>query len=217
MEASVMDAVRLATLKDQVSRAEEGPSNHPLLRTPAHQRISDAADWLFRQYGIRNVTVEQIAQRSATNSAFVLDYFGSLQDLVVEYLKRRVAEQKHADERFWLRVQKEHPKDEKQQLRAWVYTMAPGRDRFIEMPFTREAVDLLHDLSHPGRDIIIQYKTALRERIARLCCDALFLEHEALADTLLMLVEGAFIQRVNANQEAGERLIAAAEDLFKRH
>jgi AcrR family transcriptional regulator len=211
------DPLRLAILKDKIAQGEDDPTRHPLLRTPVEQRIRDEADWLFRERGIHNVTIEQIAQRSGTNAPFVLEYFGSLEDLVVEYLKRRVAEQKRADERFWLRVQKEYPKDFQQQLRVWICTMAPGHDRFIEVPLTRDAIDLLHDLSHPGRAIIIQYKTALRERIARLCCDALFLQHEALADTLMMLVEGAFIERVNANQEAGQRLIAAAEDLFKCH
>ena len=213
------DPIRLAILKDKIAQGEDDPTRHPLLRTPAEQRIRDEADWLFRERGIRNVTIEHIARRSGTNAPFVLEYFGSLEDLVVEYLKRRVAEQRRADERFWLRVQKEYPKDQKQQLRAWICAMAPGsRDPFIPIPLTMQAIDFLYDMQHPGRAIVVQYKADLRDYLARLCCDAFFRQPEVLAEKLLMLAEGAFVQRtIFGGEQPAERLIEAAEDLFKRH
>ena len=215
----MVDAIQIASLKDRVNRAEAHPRNHPLLQTPAYKRISDAADWLFREFGIRGVTLEQIAERSGTNTAFVVECVGSLEDLVVEYLRLRVAEQTRKDDRFWVRVQNEHPHDEKEQLRAWVYMVAPSAiDRFNPPPFALETIDLLYNVHHPGRAIIKQYKTALRDRLARICCDAFFSAPEILADKLLMLVEGTFVQRaIIDGEQPAQRLIEAAEDLFKSH
>ena len=43
-------------------------------------------------------------------------------------------------------------------------------------------------------------------------------DSEILADKLLMLVEGAYVQAITfGGAEPGKRLIEAAEDLFKRH
>lgn len=215
----MVDAIKIASLKDRVDRVANDPRSHPLLRTPTHQRISDAADWLLREFGIRGVTLEQIAERSSTNTAFVVECVGSLEDLVVDYLRLRVAEQTRKDDQFWTRVQGEHPRDEKEQLRAWVYMVAPSAmDRFEPLPFALQTIDLLYDVHHPGRAIIKQYKTAVRDRLARICCDAFYRTPEILADKLLMLAEGAFVQRALIDGERpGQRLIEAAEDLFKRH
>ena len=215
----MVDAFQIASLKDRVNRWDEDPRSHPLLRTPTHQRISDAADWLFREFGIRGVTLEQIAERSSTNTAFVVECVGSLERLVVEYLRRRVAEQTHKDDQFWSRVRVEHPRDEKEQLRAWVYMVAPSAvDRFDPLPFALETIDFLYDVHHPGRAIIKQYKTALRDRLTRICCNAFYRTPEILADKLLMLAEGAFVQRALIDgEQPAQRLIEAAEDLFKRH
>lgn len=209
----------IASLKDRVNLAAEDPRSHPMLNPPAAKRIEDAADWLFREQGIRGVTLEGIAERAGTNTLYVLEHFGSLENLVLHYLKRRVNEQTREDERFWGHLQKTYPKREDEQLRAWVRAVAPNaNDPFIPVPLTMEAIDFLYNIHHPGRAVITQSKAALRERLARLCCDAFYRESGILADKLLMLAEGAFVQKaIYGGEQPAQRLIEAAEDLFKRH
>jgi hypothetical protein len=63
----------------------------------------------------------------------------------------------------------------------------------------------LPDKDHPARRVIREYKTALRERLIRLCRDARLAEPERLADEVFLIVEGA---RITAQSVGTEGLAA---------
>jgi AcrR family transcriptional regulator len=57
--------------------------------TPAGERLLDAASTLFYRRGIRAVGVELIAETAGTTKKTLYDRFGSKDELVVRYLRRR--------------------------------------------------------------------------------------------------------------------------------
>jgi AcrR family transcriptional regulator len=210
-----MDAFGIAHLKDRLKREQEDPFNALPTRQTAHERIVAAADHLFSAHGIRAVSIANIAKRAETSKNYVVQCFASIEALAVDYLQRHT----RADAALWVGLENKHPGAADEQLRGWLRAMAPdATDRFRPPLFSVEAVELLYAINHPGRAVIREYKAALRQRLAQLCEDAFYRDPEALADKLLMLVEGAFVQRaIFGGETPGQRLIEAAEDLFKRH
>jgi len=57
--------------------------------TPAGQRLLDAASELFYRHGIRAVGVDLIAETAGTTKKTLYDRFGSKDELVARYLRRR--------------------------------------------------------------------------------------------------------------------------------
>jgi AcrR family transcriptional regulator len=210
-----MDAFGIAHLKDRLKRAQEDPFNRLLTRQTARERIVAAADYLFSAFGIRSISIANVAKRADTSKEYVVQCFSSIEALAVDYLQRHA----RPDNALWARLEQEHPKAPEDQLRGWVRAMAPDATNDFRPPaFSVEAVELLYDINHPGRAVIRDYKAALRGKLTQLCYDAFYRDPEALADKLLMLVEGAFVQRaIFGGEVPGQRLIEAAEDLFKRH
>jgi AcrR family transcriptional regulator len=210
-----MDAFGIAHLKDRLKREQEDPFNALPTRQTAQQRIVAAADHLFSRHSIRAISIASIAKRAETSKNYVVQCFGSIEALAVDYLQRHA----DADDALWVRLENQYPKAPHEQLRGWLRAMAPdATDRFHPPTFSVQAVELLYDINHPGRAVIREYKDALRRRLALLCEDAFYRDPQALADKLLMLVEGAFVQRaIFGGETPGQRLIEAAEDMFKRH
>jgi hypothetical protein len=56
------------------------------------------------------------------------------------------------------------------------------------------AVELAEN-NHPARRVIEEFKSAQRERLAKLCCEAQIVEADVLADALSLLLEGARVSR----------------------
>ena len=70
---------------------------------------------------------------------------------------------------------------------------------------------------HPARQVIEEFKTEQRDRLAKLCREAGIAQAELLADTLSLLLEGARVSRQSVGVEGpcahfitiGEAVIAA--------
>lgn len=210
----MLDPLKNARLKDRQTRVSEDRFSDAALQTPAQERIEKAADDLFSKNGVRLVTIEDIADRAETNSAFVLECSGSLQHLIADYLQRRIAE-----DDSWHTLEVRYPHAPEKQLRSWIRSAAPDpKGPIIPLPLSAEAIELGYQPGHPAYVIIGRNKAALRDKLAGLCSDALYRDPEGLAEKLLFLVEGAFVQRMLfGGEERGSRLIEAAEDLLKRH
>ena len=67
----------------------EAPFDDPAL-TPAGERLLDAASELFYRRGIRAVGVDLVAETAGTTKKTLYDRFGSKDELVALYLRRRV-------------------------------------------------------------------------------------------------------------------------------
>jgi AcrR family transcriptional regulator len=101
-------------------------------RTPPRQRILDAADDLFRRYGIRGIGVEAIAEAAGTNKMTLYRHFASKDELVAEWV-RGIVGQKEAE---WDEISAEHPDDAQAQLVDWSRRVAK---KFAEMEERRSA------------------------------------------------------------------------------
>src|ERR1700726_163158 len=182
---------------------------------PRERIISTARD-LFRKHGIRGIGVDAIADVAGTNKMTLYRPFGSKDDLVVACL-REVAREAEV---MWDGFEAAHPGDPLAQLHAWVRCGAEcaiGDGRGCDM--ANAAVELA-ETDHPARCVIEAFKTAQRDRLARLCRNAGIAKPDLLADALSLLLEGARVSRQSAGVEGpcarfikiGEAVIAAFAD-----
>ena len=173
-----------------------------------------AADLFYRQ-GVRAVGVETIVKLAGVTKISLYRSFPSKSDLVVAYLEdRRRTFLRQWDEAF------DHYRDDpRAELRAITTyfaerTMAEG---YRGCPFINFCAEF-PDVDHPGREVARTAKAALRERFARIG-EALQVERpDALADGLLLLVEGAYaISRTlgGGPAGAGHALVWAADALVE--
>jgi hypothetical protein len=96
---------------------------------------------------------------------------------------------------MWAELEAAHPGNPMAQLHAWVRIgaeCAVGDDRGCDM--ANAAVELA-EIDHPARHVIEKFKTAHRDRLAKLCRDAGIAEADMLTDSLWLLLEGARVSR----------------------
>jgi AcrR family transcriptional regulator len=140
-------------------------------------------------------------------------HFGSKDELVVACL-RDVGREVDA---LWSGFERNNPDNPLAQLHAWLRCgaeCAVGDGRGCDL--ANAAVELA-EIDHPARHVIEEFKTAQRDRLARLCRDAGIAKADLLADTLSLLLEGARVSRQSAGVEGpcsrfitiGEAVIAA--------
>jgi AcrR family transcriptional regulator len=174
---------------------------------PRERIISTARD-LFRKHGIRGIGVDAIADVAGTNKMTLYRHFGSKDDLVIACL-REVARDAEA---IWNGFEAAHPDDPLAQLHAWVRCGAEcalGDGRGCDM--VNAAVELAES-DHPARCVIEAFKTAQRDRLAKLCRNAGIAKADLLADALSLLLEGARVSRQSAGVEGPcARFIAIGE------
>jgi AcrR family transcriptional regulator len=191
------------------------------LMRPRERIIRTARD-LFRKHGIRGVGVDTIAEQAGTNKMTLYRHFGSKDDLIIACLRDVGAE---ADA-MWADFETAHAGDPMAQLHDWVHAgaeCAVGDTRGCDM--ANAAVELAES-DHPARHVIEEFKTAQRDRLAKLCRDAGIVKADLLADTLSLLIEGARVSRQSVGVEGpcahfisiGEAVIAAfAQESRKQH
>ncbi|MDQ0395622.1 AcrR family transcriptional regulator [Labrys monachus] len=160
-------------------------------------RIVVKARDLFHQHGIRGIGVDAIAEAAGTNKMTLYRHFGSKDDLIVECLQKAVDEAQTG----WDAFETDYPGDAMAQLHAWVRQGAAcieADKRGCEM--ANAAVELT-EAGHPARRVIEDFKTAYRNRLAKLCSDAGLAQPDLVADTLALLIEGARVSRQSVGVE----------------
>ncbi len=169
---------------------------------PPRERILAAARELFYRRGIHAVGVEAIAEAAGTNKMTLYRHFASKDVLVAACLRELTQEFDVA----WDAIAAAHVGDPEGQLLAWLRHMCEFKEHEAERgcALANAAVEL-PDKDHPARRVIREYKTALRERLIRLCRDARLAEPERLADEVFLIVEGA---RITAQSVGTEGLAA---------
>jgi AcrR family transcriptional regulator len=200
---------------------DEAMENCGVLPLKPRERIISTARDLFRKHGIRGIGVDAIADAADSNKMTLYRHFGSKDDLVVACLRDVGGE---ADA-IWNGFERDYPGDPLAQLHAWVRAGAEciGDDgRGCDM--ANVAVELAES-DHPARQVIEEFKTKQRDRLARLCRDAGIAQADLLADTLSLLLEGARVSRQSVGVEGpcahfitiGEAVIAAFAREVRRH
>jgi AcrR family transcriptional regulator len=176
-------------------------------------RILATARDLFYRDGIRAVGVEAIAAEAGTNKMTLYRNFGSKEELIAEYLRGEAGEV----EAHWDALIARHGDDPKALILAWLKDMGALmiRPESRGCPMVNAAVEL-PDPDHPGRKVIEQHKSAMRDRLAAACRKAGLAHPELLADQIHMLVEGAGVCLQSVGPDGpSHRLVRIVEGLLE--
>lgn len=161
--------------------------------TPAADRVLEAASELFYREGIRAIGVDTVVERSGVAKMTLYKHFGSKDELIAAYLKRREARW-----REWLTEAVESRTGSPQErllvvfdvLGEWVES-----DEFRGCASINAAVEIA-DPDHPARVAAKEYKEWMRDYLKQLAADAGAGEPEELAERLLILLDGATVTAV---------------------
>lgn len=161
--------------------------------TPAAERILRTVSKLFYEEGIRAVGVDTIAEKADVSKITIYNNFGSKDELVAAYLRRR-------DERWRAVLEKDTSRHEDLLGRILAVFDAYGEYLFDEegyrgCAFINAAAEITDD-DHPARSVIRAHKDGIREHLSTLAAEAGFRDPEALAERLLILLEGAWVTAV---------------------
>ncbi len=160
--------------------------------TDARDRILNTADKLFYQQGIRSIGVDTIIARSEVAKTTFYRYFPAKDDLVVAYLEDR-------DRQFWELfegVVSQSAGNPQQQLLAifnWLTKLLAHEDN-QGCPFAIVASEF-PDPEYPGHRVAIAHKTKMRDRLTELATASGVKQANELSAGLMLLVDGAFVQR----------------------
>jgi AcrR family transcriptional regulator len=187
------------------------------LDKPAKQRIVEQAHCLFTSWGV-NVSSVMIAHYAHSNVATIIKHFRTRERLVFDFLKSLMKN----EELRWKEIEQECPNDPEAQLRRWVLDAESEADLSDQLPhelLSRAAVDLI---GFEGKDPLLteieNFWQAERRKIAKLCEQARFRDPAALADKLLLLVQGARNERNGYGFGGPSRKVGeAGDDLMVAH
>lgn len=176
--------------KEFVRRGSGGGAQDPCVPRPRDRIVATAQD-LFHRHGIRGVGVETIAEAAGTNKMTLYRHFDSKDELILEYLNYKGKK----SEETWAEIERDHPGDPAAQLYDFLDRVA----RYIAedergCDLANAAIELTEQ-GHPGLRVIEEFKSRQRERLVGLCAAAGATEAALLADTLILLIEGARVSR----------------------
>jgi AcrR family transcriptional regulator len=152
-------------------------------------RLLDTAAELFYQAGARAVGVDLVVARSGVAKTSLYRHFRTKDDLIAAVLERDDA----GYWRDWDEVGGDHadPVAELVAHLAWIdrYTMRKG---YRGCPFINVATEFPTP-DHPARAVAARHKNELRRRLAELAERAGIADAAGLADQLVLLVDGAYV------------------------
>jgi AcrR family transcriptional regulator len=190
-----------------------GPTVTSHIPVPPRERILAVARELFYRRGIHAVGVDAIAEAAGTNKMTLYRHFSSKDDLVAACLRELVAEHNAA----WDAVAAAHPGDPLGELTAWLKHIGEWfvRESGRGCALANAAVEL-PDPDHPARRVVREHKSAIRERLVRLCRDAGLHDPEAVASQVFLVCEGARVAAQSlGSDEPLTRLPALLKDLVE--
>jgi AcrR family transcriptional regulator len=155
----------------------------------ARDKVFAVAADLFYRKGIHAVGVEEIVKEAGVAKISLYRNFASKDDLIVAYLEdRSMTFLQGWDDAFG-----QHQHNPRAQLRTIMTYIAERttQDGYRGCPFINFCAEF-PDPGHPGRRVAQMTKMALRERFLRLAQSLYVPQPQQLADSLLLLVEGAY-------------------------
>ena len=157
--------------------------------SPARDRIFATAKDLFYRRGIRAVGVDTIVEVSGIAKTSLYRWFPTKDDLIAAFLRDENSE----FWRYWDIVAARYAGKPDAELAAhldWIssYIRDP---RFRGCPFLNFTAEF-PDGDHPARKVCEANKAELRKRFVQLAREVMVRKPEALADGLVLLIEGAF-------------------------
>jgi AcrR family transcriptional regulator len=180
-------------MREKNAKRESDPAAEATSGPRPRERIVATAQDLFHRLGIRGVGVETIAEAAGTNKMTLYRHFDSKDELILEYLNYKGKK----SEELWAEIERTNPGDPAGQLYSFLEHVA----RFIAedergCDLANAAIELTGQ-GHPGLRVIEEFKSRQRQRLADLCAAAGASKADLLADTLMLLIEGARVSRRN--------------------
>jgi len=163
-------------------------------RTSARDRVFAAAKALFYRRGISAVSVDSIAQEAGTTKMSLYRAFPGKDDLVAECLK----ESNDAFWRWWDDTVAPHSSDPRAALNA-LFEDITAKARTCEArgcAIGNASVELTEE-SHPARQVVVAFNIEKRRRLRELAIALNATEPDALADGLMLLMDGGYFSRLS--------------------
>lgn len=162
-------------------------------KRPARERICETARDLFYQRGIRGVGVELIAAEAGTTKMSLYRNFASKDELVAEYL----CEQDREFWQWWDGLMEPLKGQPEKQIEALFGALREAccKEGARGCHFSNAAVEL-PDVTHPGRQIVLNHHEKIRHRLREICTEMQARDPERLGDALLLLISGALMSRL---------------------
>jgi AcrR family transcriptional regulator len=183
-------------------------------RPAARERILETATRLFLRDGFRAVGVDTIVAEAGVAKMTLYAHFPSKDDLIVAYLER-------ANEQFWDWLDGASAGVEDPQARLLATFDAVGKlassSQCLGCTFQGTAAEF-PDPEHPGHRVARAHKQAVLSRFEALAREARLRDPEALAEQLLLLMDGAWVAaRMFGPGNPGAQVAAAAQALIEAH
>ena len=202
----------MASKPSAPSSTPDQPATKPLL---AADRIRKTAREMFYRDGIRAVGVDAIVTQAGVTKPSLYRSFSSKDELAATYLRDYDAE-------FWARFNAAcdaHPGDPRAQLLDYLSGLSKRAvlSGYRGCGLTNAAVEY-PEPEHPARAVAVEHKLELRRRLNEMAAGMGAGDPEALADGLLLLIEGAFVssQLFGEGGPAG-RVAEMADKLIQAH
>lgn len=183
----------------------------PSARTPARERLLDAATDLFHSRGIAATGVDAVLRRAEVAPATLYAHFSGKDGLVAAYLERRFARWREA----WDEALAACGDDVLARAVSVFDALATfpsnpgggdpsaGDDTRRGCAFLAAAVEIPGP-EHPAHPWLLADSALLRDRLRQLASEAGAHDPDALAGELLALYDGALAARVRAGLLTGE-------------
>jgi AcrR family transcriptional regulator len=183
----------------------------------AADKIRRTARELFYAEGIRAVGVDEIVTKAGVTKPSLYRAFPSKDELAAAYLRDYDAE-------FWQRFEARLDQAGRDDPRAGLMDFLQSlNDRASAANYrgcglSNTAVEYPDD-AHPARKVSEDHKRKLRLKLAELAADMGADDPKQLGDSLMLLIEGAFVsgQIFHAGGGPARALVAAAERLIDSH
>lgn len=181
----------------------------------SREQILKTVSELFFREGYRAIGIDTIVQKSGVAKMTLYRHFASKDDLIVAYLER-------ANEQFWGWFESSTA-DAAGDARAQLLALYAALEKLVSTPtcfgcpFLNAAAEF-PEREHPGHRVALAHKQQVRQRLHALASEAEADNADALADQLLLLMDGAFVSvRMFGVDNPGRHVAAGAAALIDAH
>lgn len=171
------------------------------------ERVLETAATLFYQEGVRAVGVDLVVERSGVAKTSLYRHFATKDDLVVAFLEREDAE-------YWRDWEsaaaqgKDDAEAELQALLRWIAEHIAG-PKYRGCPFLNVATEFPAP-AHPARAVARRNKVELHRRLGVLARKMGARKPDQLADQLVFLIDGAYMNGVLLGKKGPAHSLVAA-------
>ncbi len=183
------------------------------IETSPRQRLLDAAAELFYRQGVVAVGVDLVSKAAGVSKRTLYQQFGSKDQLIADSLDAR------GDSIVRLYLPPEENDDPPRDSILAVFdriAQVAAAPEFRGCPFINTATELPHP-DHPARLVARRYKTQIRDFFVRQGELGRAGDPQLLADQLLIVLDGAFVQAVMGVTRAHDAARLAARTLVDAH